>query len=99
MIGTGLLASAALGGAVGWAAPLAYLVLAEGAFAGQLDHAVDLADPATTRPGRGAVRGRGVRRRAAGHHSARRAGIVPRLTGSVAAHPGGRYAGFRRYLT
>ena len=34
MIGTGLLASAALGGAVGWAAPLAYLVLAEGAFAG-----------------------------------------------------------------
>ena len=34
MTGTGLLAAAVLGGALGWAAPLAYLVLTEGAFAG-----------------------------------------------------------------
>lgn len=34
MIGTGLLAAAFLGGALGWAAPLVYLVLAEGALAG-----------------------------------------------------------------
>jgi len=33
MIGTGLLAAAILGGALGWAAPLVYLVLAEGALA------------------------------------------------------------------
>lgn len=33
MTGTGLLAAAVLGGAIGWAAPLAYLVLAEGAMA------------------------------------------------------------------
>lgn len=33
MIGTGLLAAAAAGGALGWAAPLVYLVLAEGALA------------------------------------------------------------------
>jgi hypothetical protein len=34
MAGTGLLAAAILGGALGWVAPLAYLVLTEGAFAG-----------------------------------------------------------------
>jgi hypothetical protein len=33
MTGTGLLAAAMLGGALGWAAPLAYLVLTEGALA------------------------------------------------------------------
>jgi hypothetical protein len=33
MTGTGLLAAAVLGGALGWAAPLAYLVLTEGALA------------------------------------------------------------------
>lgn len=34
MTGWGLLAAAAAGGALGWAAPLVYLVLVEGAFAG-----------------------------------------------------------------
>jgi hypothetical protein len=34
MTGWGLLAAAVLGGALGWAAPLVYLVLVEGAFAG-----------------------------------------------------------------
>jgi hypothetical protein len=34
MTGTGLLAAAALGGAFGWAGPMAYLVITEGALAG-----------------------------------------------------------------
>ena len=83
MTGIGLLSAAVLGGAFGWTGPMAYLLVAEGALNG-LDHTVGLGPPAAARPGRGALRVPGVRRRAGADHRARgprlRPPVRPRLS-------------------